>query len=180
MSDCKNPVVLVAVAEFDIDVGNTLSFVHPKGVVENLGLVKNVVADKCLPDGAHLHSEDWTILFVNVPDSSSPDKTQKLFGYAMFKNKPDASVRRGAIQKSMVAFTKVPLFDILEPILREAVAMFIVRTLDMARVIDTRKKGTILLKLLFCKISLTVLTTTTLKGTRLKFGGKNSLLSVLL
>jgi len=120
----QNPLVLVAIAEFDIDAGNTLSYIYPKNFdLKGRGLAKNEIADKCLPDGAHIHQEDWTMLFLDWPDDKG--KIQKIYGMAMFKNKPDASVKRGAIQKSMVAFAKVPMFDVLQNVLREGVSRFI-------------------------------------------------------
>eukprot|EP01124_Arcella_intermedia_P005432 TRINITY_DN13205_c0_g1_i2.p1 TRINITY_DN13205_c0_g1~~TRINITY_DN13205_c0_g1_i2.p1 ORF type:complete len:893 (-),score=218.04 TRINITY_DN13205_c0_g1_i2:38-2716(-) len=119
-----NPLLLVAIAEFDIDVGNTLSYLYPKNFdFKSRNLAKNSIADQCLPDGAHIHQEDWTILFTEWADDKG--KMTKIYGMAMFKNKPDSTVKRGAIQKSMVAFSKVPFFDVLEEILREGVARFI-------------------------------------------------------
>eukprot|EP01125_Pyxidicula_operculata_P020916 TRINITY_DN786_c0_g2_i1.p1 TRINITY_DN786_c0_g2~~TRINITY_DN786_c0_g2_i1.p1 ORF type:complete len:1085 (+),score=296.57 TRINITY_DN786_c0_g2_i1:20-3274(+) len=125
----SNPLLLVAIAEFDIDEGNTLSVIYPKNFdLEGRGLEKNQIADKCLPDGAHIHQEDCTFLFIDIPDvkkESSESNITKAYAMAMFKNKPDSTVRRGAIQKSMVAFTRIPIFDILQPILREGVSRYI-------------------------------------------------------
>lgn len=132
-------------SEFDIDIGNTLSCTVPKDVsfVHYIG-DKNL-ADLCLPDGAHIYEEDSTFIFLkqqtlqDIQESYSKTGTKKtlyrrrsilgynekkklpaLYGMVLFKNKKDSSVRRGAIQKSIVLFSYKPLFKLYEPMLRLA------------------------------------------------------------
>lgn len=45
-----------------------------------------------------------------------------VYGLAMFQNKSDKTVRRGAIQKSLLIISRAPIFDIYQPILRHALA----------------------------------------------------------
>ena len=51
--------------EFDIDKGNTLSSYWPQRF-EWSKFEETNIADLCLPDGGHLHAEDWTYLFLHL------------------------------------------------------------------------------------------------------------------
>lgn len=59
-----SPTLLSATTEFDIDKGNTLSTFWPQRF-EWSKFEESNIADLCLPDGGHLHSEDWTYLFLH-------------------------------------------------------------------------------------------------------------------
>ena len=48
----------------------------------------------------------------------------QLFGIAYFRNKKDASVKRGAIMKSIVLLSRRPFFSFYLPLLREALRRF--------------------------------------------------------
>ncbi len=50
-------------AEFDIDKGSTLRDAYPKRIP---GYEDGYFAEKMLPEGAHNHSEDWTVFFLNT------------------------------------------------------------------------------------------------------------------
>jgi len=168
--------------EFNIDEGNTLVAAYPP-TFDAVGQFEQTnIADLCLPDGAHIHSEDWTFLFLHKkstnpslmtsqamsgstsslpaytplptppaqpsttdPTSDSITTTKKVpsatdldvsgvdsgsgsgsgssvvYGMAFFKKKSDKSVKRGAVQKSIVCFSTIPAFAIFEPILRATV-----------------------------------------------------------
>jgi hypothetical protein len=51
-------------AEFDIDKGNTFSSYWPQRF-DWTRYEESNIADLCLPDGGHLHTEDWTYLFLH-------------------------------------------------------------------------------------------------------------------
>eukprot|EP01128_Nolandella_sp_AFSM9_P004007 TRINITY_DN1762_c0_g1_i1.p1 TRINITY_DN1762_c0_g1~~TRINITY_DN1762_c0_g1_i1.p1 ORF type:complete len:1390 (+),score=319.09 TRINITY_DN1762_c0_g1_i1:386-4555(+) len=121
------PILFVAVAEFDIDRGNTLSVVYPPSFdFTRVGLTENLIADMCLPDGAHLHERDWTYLTLTLDEVVQGEAVKTpLYGISTFKNKPDASVRRGAIQKAMLCMCRIPIYDVLFPLLTDAISHFI-------------------------------------------------------
>ena len=86
-------VEAVLVAEFDIDVGSSLTFRYPQDYLDTTlanqtnpitekyhhtapitiktidlsPLDDSMLAELMLPDGAHLREEDWTMFFLNQP-----------------------------------------------------------------------------------------------------------------
>lgn len=146
MSINENAFCFVAVAEFHLTKGNTLSAVWPEwgGVAQT----REEVAHLCLPDGAHLRQEDTCFLLLPVSDnectgedsaaggagegdpgaaarrlsssSAAGNRSTKLFGIAYFLNRRDSTKKRGADQKSLLAVLRRPLFDTVEPFLRVA------------------------------------------------------------
>lgn len=85
------------------------------------------LADLCLPDGAHEYEEDITHIFVPYPTDDSERNNGPiesagdiLYGMALFRNKRDPSVKRGAIQKALVLFCTKPFFSVFEPLMRIA------------------------------------------------------------
>jgi len=120
-------------AEFDIDKGNSLTAVYPTSFSFEQFEQTNV-ADLCLPDGAHIHTEDWTFIFLHSKNpttpthSSSATTTNITYGMSFFKKKADKTVRRGAIQKAVVVFSTIPAFAMYSPILRALVDQYLVRS----------------------------------------------------
>eukprot|EP00736_Rhodelphis_marinus_P002880 Rmarinus@m.5798 len=150
----------VSIAEFDIDIGNTLTIRYPDFELEEYDYQS--LANLCLPDGAHLHTEDISYLLLHVTpkaskkggilsrfsgknekdgatESASPtsdaatsgdmahdqeDGKVILYGIALFRNKKDDTVRRGAIQKSMLLLSQRPYLNLYEEVLRKAMVRF--------------------------------------------------------
>jgi hypothetical protein len=140
-------VYCVCIAEFDILKGNTLSFTYPPHVDINAEYEKNI-GDLCLMDGSHIYKEDMTYLFLkmtpkqkqffHIDESLTPTTTptatssadgmnnnslaleeqRYIYGTVLFQNKRDETVKRGAIQKSLVLFSVQPIFSVWEPLLR--------------------------------------------------------------
>lgn len=144
-----------------MDVGNTLTHKYPQFKLEEFD--DEYLANCCLPDGGHIHSEDRTyhILPIKItqkkqksakkltkkklkkdetvdpediePESelqsprsspSSPslspstspdhpeDEERILYGVGYFRNRPDKTVKRGALQKAILVLTWQPFFEI--------------------------------------------------------------------
>lgn len=51
----------VLAAEFDIDKGSSLSFQYPRPC----GINQNELAELMLPEGSHLHEEDFNVFILN-------------------------------------------------------------------------------------------------------------------
>lgn len=135
-------VLYVAVAEFDITLGNTLSTVVPSDVWPHGETASHEdVAHLCLPDGGHLFAEDWTYLLMapaapgaggfagtsagagaeaDAGPAAPARASGRLYGVAHFLNKRDASKKRGADQRSLLVMMSAPLFDTVEPFMRLA------------------------------------------------------------
>ncbi|KAG5182589.1 docking domain of Afi1 for Arf3 in vesicle trafficking-domain-containing protein [Tribonema minus] len=60
--DCPRLVDYILLAEFDIDTGSTLRHKYPGPVP---GYRDDWFAEYMLPEGAHNHSLDWTVMFLN-------------------------------------------------------------------------------------------------------------------
>lgn len=112
------PLLLIAIAEFDIDTGNSLSCLYPPDIdLAGIGgeahpLSAGQIADHCLPDGGHLRNFD--IVRFSLPLCAVPG----LFGVAVFSSLRVASVRRGAVQKSIVLCGRVKFLDVFVPVLK--------------------------------------------------------------
>ena len=122
--------------EFDITKGNTIGARYPGG--RSLEIDDELIACLCLPDGAHIHEEDYSHFFLHPPphphsaaEVAAAGKVSRVltrstyFGTAVFANVADPSVDRGAIQQAMVVVTRVPYFAELREILRHAVHVVI-------------------------------------------------------
>lgn len=144
-SDCP----LSCRSEFDIDKGNTISCCYPTDF-DFTRFDETHLADLCLPDGAHIHTTDYTFLFLHP---SSPDASYSLksasagsfasrealrshdssvagrliYGVSMYKKKVDTSARRGAVQRAALILTKIAAFDSMESIARILVDAILVR-----------------------------------------------------
>ena len=125
-------VYLFVCLEFDIDVGNTLTHRYPPFSLEKYD--DEYLGNCCLPDGGHIHQQDRTFLILHVkPSSLEPRKLKKvkskrkklnnepleeegeskvLFGVGYFICRKDPTVKRGAIQKSMLILSYQPYFEV--------------------------------------------------------------------
>ncbi|KAL0484151.1 sorting nexin SNX1 [Acrasis kona] len=118
----------ICIAEFDIIKGNMLSHVYPPDIdINNLyneqgATTLTNVADLCLPDGSHVFEDDATCVILPLRNSTEDlclhDGQKVLFGAVCFRNKKDPSVKRGAVQKSILLFTSDPALESLDPLLR--------------------------------------------------------------
>eukprot|EP00762_Andalucia_godoyi_P007314 ANDGO_01589.mRNA.1 hypothetical protein NAEGRDRAFT_80839 len=117
-----------SIAEFDIDVGNTLSVVYPLRAFDCCALSLNYIADHCLPDGGHAFTSDSTYFtlsreeFFKRPVPS--DAPSELFGFAYFVNVRDETVRRGAVQKSIVVISSYRMTDMFIPLYKACMDRF--------------------------------------------------------
>lgn len=180
-------IIFIILLEFDIDKGNTISSTYPNNYNWDQFKEKNI-ADLCLPDGAHIHSEDWTYILLHAkslnsnntsvtPKKNTKDKrlsltsnitnieTDSLFrlysnqelnddtpteewevyyGISIFKNKADKTVKRGAVQKSILLISKQPYFSLYEPILKHCINYYFEhKPKNFLKVIyDTLKRAT--------------------------------------
>ncbi|TKA55207.1 hypothetical protein B0A53_02177 [Rhodotorula sp. CCFEE 5036] len=131
----------VLLAEFDIDQGSTLKHQYPAPT----GTDEHLLAEHMLPDGAHDRPEDWTVFYLGqVPalvtdpallakaradikgkgraDQDSPqnapnDDDGLLYVISLVRTKKDATVRRGALVKSLAIATRNPFIQIYKPLL---------------------------------------------------------------
>lgn len=96
------------------------------------------LADLALPDGGHLYTEDATLIVLDPPPSEIFQSTEKgpLYGMVYFRNKPDSTVKRGAIQKSFLLFSFKPLFTVFEPLMK----------IGLSRILDKGEKPDKVLK----------------------------------
>jgi hypothetical protein len=124
-----NPIHSVSIAEFDVDKGNTLSTVYPSDAFDHCLLSLNYLADKSLPDGAHMYEEDYCVFRFSLEEffkEIPTNKTEKhVFGLALFQSRRTEKVKRGAIQKSLVLFTYQPMFDVYIPLMRAAISRYL-------------------------------------------------------
>jgi hypothetical protein len=84
-----------------------------------------------LPDGGHLYEEDSTFIVLESPPpelykSKKTEETSDspLYGMVFFRNKKDNTVKRGAVQKSILLFCFKPLFTVFDPLMRLALSRF--------------------------------------------------------
>ncbi|KAI3660415.1 hypothetical protein MP638_002498, partial [Amoeboaphelidium occidentale] len=65
----KLKVEAILVADFDIDIGSSLSYCYPSEFLPNVKRYNKItdqyLAELMLPDGAHLRDEDWTFFYLN-------------------------------------------------------------------------------------------------------------------
>eukprot|EP00947_MAST-08B_sp_MAST-8B-sp1_P003321 g3321.t1 len=112
----------VSLAQFDELVGNTLAVSFPAAPdPEITSHDKAALAELCLPDGAHQFSSDWTYQLLEGAGSTP------LFGVACFRNRPDATQKRGAHQFAMLIVSFEPHFDFFKPFLEAATEEFMAR-----------------------------------------------------
>eukprot|EP01028_Stygiella_incarcerata_P006904 TRINITY_DN28093_c0_g1_i1.p1 TRINITY_DN28093_c0_g1~~TRINITY_DN28093_c0_g1_i1.p1 ORF type:complete len:1238 (-),score=362.35 TRINITY_DN28093_c0_g1_i1:136-3747(-) len=124
-----NPIHSVSIAEFDVDKGNTLSIMYPSDAFDHCLLSLNYLADKSLPDGAHMYEEDYCVFRFSLDEFFKEIPTNKsekhVFGLALFQSRRTDKVKRGAIQKSLVLFTYQPMFDVYIPLMRAAMSRYL-------------------------------------------------------
>ena len=126
--------------------GNTLTVRVPD--FELPGYSHQDLANLCLPDGAHLYTEDRTYLVLPLPEDYEAQsrkliKARKragassetalgtrgqsdvyLFGVALYHNKRDPTMKRGAVQRSMLLLLTEPVVGLFLPVLRECLSQY--------------------------------------------------------
>ncbi|GKT23882.1 hypothetical protein ADUPG1_012567 [Aduncisulcus paluster] len=121
MSSREASVSFVATAEFNHDVGNTLSHIYPSDTVLPAGYDQESIAARCLPAGAHLRDRDNTILILHPISAPHPPKITQddyegcIYGISCFENRKNEHFHRGACQKALVLFSKAPLIAVFKP-----------------------------------------------------------------
>eukprot|EP00164_Ancoracysta_twista_P009030 GFYU01013230.1.p1 GENE.GFYU01013230.1~~GFYU01013230.1.p1 ORF type:complete len:828 (-),score=191.80 GFYU01013230.1:101-2584(-) len=131
-----NLVHAVAIAEFEIKIGNTLTATYPsKFALKNYDY--EMLGNLALPDGGHIHDEDWTYHVLHcepeevadcetvsaMPSQSSEGK-KFLYGIGFFRNVKDASVKRGAVQKALLLLATQPYYKLFKPLMRAAMIQY--------------------------------------------------------
>ncbi|KAL0481302.1 hypothetical protein AKO1_012751 [Acrasis kona] len=130
-----NLVYCVCIAEFDILKGNTLSHTYPphRDVQELYSnadhelLAPLNIADMCLPDGAHVYEEDQTYMILPVKgvemrkELELTESQKYIYGCILFRNKKDSTVKRGAIQKSILLLSSQPYFTMWDGMMRNTI-----------------------------------------------------------
>eukprot|EP00761_Pharyngomonas_kirbyi_P011396 gb/GECH01011421.1/.p1 GENE.gb/GECH01011421.1/~~gb/GECH01011421.1/.p1 ORF type:complete len:851 (+),score=162.09 gb/GECH01011421.1/:1-2553(+) len=135
----SNNIFSISISEFDIDIGNTLSTTYPNIPLEDM-YSDRTLADLCLPDGSHLYKEDISYMILPCPKDIKGalkmkkskkkskeikmefEKEKYLYGIILFHNRKDESVRRGAVQKSMLLLSYQPHFNVWEKFMKVALS----------------------------------------------------------
>ena len=99
----------VSMAEFHLTKGNSMAATYPADVVHRN---QEELANLCFPEGAHLHTHDWVFIFLW---DDGP-----LFGLAFYSRFEDASLTRGALQKSLLVLARKPYFHMFQKVLNFA------------------------------------------------------------
>lgn len=142
--DAPKLVDHIILAEFDIDTGSTVRHKYPTAVP---GYTDDWFAEYMLPEGAHNHSLDWTVMFLNkgkagIDESmeleaaaGSPEEkaavslTPFLYCINLVRKKDDPTVRRGAIVKAMAVCSRYHFIEMFRPLLIIALDQYY-QTLD--------------------------------------------------
>eukprot|EP00037_Helgoeca_nana_P011916 m.107295 g.107295 ORF g.107295 m.107295 type:complete len:675 (+) comp21139_c2_seq6:63-2087(+) len=106
-------VTAVAVVGFDLELGQSLEKLYPSGIVLNRDDIKNICFMSfpdsntgCIGDTAfHFRVRAST---AHLPRYTSTHKKRYLCGSVYFRQVPDASLRRGFYQKSVVVLSEQP------------------------------------------------------------------------
>ena len=127
----------IILAEFDIDTGSTVRHKYPASVP---GYADDWFAEYMLPEGAHNHALDWTVMFLNkgkrtLEDTAanysssssssssqdagvaSDDKQHFLYCINLVRKKDDSTVRRGAVVKALAVCSQYHFIEMFRPLL---------------------------------------------------------------
>lgn len=117
-------IIIIVLAEFDIDTGSTVRHQYPKPIREVFdGQYKeDWLAEHMLPEGAHNRDVDYTYIFLNRSGklmdeeiiSTNEDDKSFYYGINLVTTKHDSNVRRGAIVKAMAIFSKFSFIEIFK------------------------------------------------------------------
>ncbi|KAI8869398.1 spindle pole body interacting protein [Ramicandelaber brevisporus] len=110
-------VEYILLAEFDIDKGSSLTHQYPQPT----GTDEQLLAELMLPDGAHLRDSDWTVFFINQPNSTNGSLLHVL---NLVRTKHDKGVRRGAMVKALAICTRHQYLHMYKPILTLALEKY--------------------------------------------------------
>ncbi|CAM9544185.1 unnamed protein product [Ascophyllum nodosum] len=136
----------ILLAEFDIDTGSTVRHAYPSSVP---GVADDWFADHMLPEGAHNHAQDWTVMFHNRdrkgldedwpsplrPDEGGEDSGKHRVGIEegrgyflhclnLVRKKDDPTVRRGAVVKAMCVCSRYNFIEVFRPLLAIALEQY--------------------------------------------------------
>jgi len=111
----------LAVAEFDVDVGQTIAAVYPPGSLSDGELKK--LAYLSLPDSNTAQLSDVTYSFRLRCDTmplwaAAPGQHDYELGVAYFRQRADTTVRRGFVQQSLVALSHHPFLALWKQVVR--------------------------------------------------------------
>jgi hypothetical protein len=106
-------IYCVCLAEFHLTQGNTISHIVPKGLDIHEEFERRKIQDIAFPDGSHLKPTEKTFVFVN-------HKGETLYGIVIFQQVSDPTAKRGAVQKSIIIFSRQPYFIFYENIIKMA------------------------------------------------------------
>ena len=153
-------------------MGNTLTHRYPQFKLDEYD--DEYLGNCCLPDGGHIHSEDRTFLILHIKkkiktkvkdkkkrrkdskkdepqtesqgDDESVEVEEILYGVSFFMSRHDKTVKRGAIQKSILLLSSQPHFELF----------YHPAKATLERYLDDKsgKEGKQLLKTLFDSINL--------------------------
>jgi Docking domain of Afi1 for Arf3 in vesicle trafficking len=124
--DAPKLVDHIILAEFDIDTGSTVRHKYPCPVP---GYKDDWFAEYMLPEGAHNHSLDWTVMFLNKgkhaleegegESAMSAETAEAPFLYCinLVRKKDDPTVRRGAVVKAMAVCSRYHFIEMFRPLL---------------------------------------------------------------
>ncbi|KAJ3427034.1 arf3-interacting protein [Anaeramoeba flamelloides] len=122
----KKPIFSISIAEFDIDIGNTLTKRFPDFKFEKYNYQS--LANLVIPDGAHIHKSDHTYLVLDCAgEKGFPSETCEesyVFGIGIFVCIHDETVRRGAKQSSILLLSKLPYFPLYLPLLKTTLTKY--------------------------------------------------------
>ncbi|KAJ6237187.1 arf3-interacting protein [Anaeramoeba flamelloides] len=122
----KKPIFSISIAEFDIDIGNTLVKRFPEFKFEKYNYQS--LANLVIPDGAHIHKSDHTYLVLDCSGEkgfpSEACEESYLFGIGIFVCIHDETVRRGAKQSSILLLSKLPYFPLYFPLLKTTLTKY--------------------------------------------------------
>uniref|UniRef100_A0A7S1KQW5 UDENN domain-containing protein n=1 Tax=Percolomonas cosmopolitus TaxID=63605 RepID=A0A7S1KQW5_9EUKA len=105
----------VCLSEFHIQKGTVLSHKYPPNVALPTQNTSRSLVDLAIPDGAHIFQSDTSYVFLQEAANS-----RLCYCVIHFQSKRDSSVKRGAVQKSLILFSYEPLFELFERVCRIA------------------------------------------------------------
>eukprot|EP01080_Neovahlkampfia_damariscottae_P006985 gene6985-11151_t len=124
-----NPIYCVCLAEFHLTQGNTISAIVPKDLDIQEEFDKRKLHDIAFPDGSHLKPFEKTFAFIN-------HKGETLYGIVIFQQVSDPNAKRGAVQKSIIIFSRKPYFIFYENIIKLALNEILVNKKEPIPIVE--------------------------------------------
>eukprot|EP01059_Diplonema_ambulator_P000876 TRINITY_DN10697_c0_g1_i1.p1 TRINITY_DN10697_c0_g1~~TRINITY_DN10697_c0_g1_i1.p1 ORF type:complete len:561 (+),score=163.21 TRINITY_DN10697_c0_g1_i1:93-1685(+) len=107
-----NPLHSVSIADFHIQIGNTITHTWPQTADMKEFKTENL-HDFCFPDGAHDAHRDTVYGVLECVDGTT------MFGLGCYRALKTQSVERGAVQRGILIITTVPIYNTLNSIVHE-------------------------------------------------------------